>query len=63
MPIPTRSVNIYYKESSGNSMYVATQEGKGNKVTWTNQAYRTIIFDEEPTGDLLTWLQRNATKQ
>lgn len=30
---------------------------------WANQAYRTITFDEEPTGDLLTWLQANATPQ
>lgn len=31
--------------------------------SWTSQAYRTIIFDEKPTGDLLTWLQANATPQ
>lgn len=30
---------------------------------WQNEAYRTVIFDEEPTGDLLTWLQANATPQ
>lgn len=30
---------------------------------WTNQAYRTITFEEEPTGDLLTWLQANAVQQ
>lgn len=64
MPAPSLSVSIYYKKSSGNSVYVAKQEGEGNnKATWTNQAYRTITFDEEPTGDLLTWLQANATPQ
>ncbi len=26
-----------------------------------NGEYRTIIFDEEPTGELLTFLQANAT--
>ncbi len=26
-------------------------------------AYRTVTFDEEPTGDLLTWLQANAVQQ
>lgn len=31
--------------------------------TWTNEAYRTITFEEPPTGDLLTLLQANATKQ
>lgn len=30
---------------------------------WINQAYRTITFEEEPTGDLLTWLQANAVQQ
>ena len=30
---------------------------------WSNQAYRTITFDTPPTGDLLTWLQANGTKQ
>lgn len=31
--------------------------------TWSNQAYRTITFANPPTGDLLTWLQNNGTKQ
>lgn len=31
--------------------------------TWTDQAYRTITFATAPTGDLLTWLQANGTKQ
>lgn len=30
---------------------------------WTNQAYRTINFAKPPSGDLLTWLQENGTKQ
>ena len=30
---------------------------------WSNEAYRTITFETAPTGDLLTWLQANATKQ
>lgn len=63
MPAPTLSVSIKYKKSSGNSVYVARQQRKGGKVEWSNQAYRTITFDEEPTGDLLTWLQANATPQ
>ena len=28
---------------------------------WKMETYRTIAFEEEPTGDLLTWLQANAT--
>ena len=30
---------------------------------WRGEEYRTITFDELPTGDLLTWLQANATPQ
>lgn len=30
---------------------------------WVNEAYRTITFAAAPTGDLLTWLQANGTKQ
>lgn len=30
---------------------------------WSNDAYRTITFATSPTGDLLTWLQANGTKQ
>ena len=29
---------------------------------WANAAYRTITFDEEPTGELLTWLEANGTR-
>ena len=30
---------------------------------WTQSAYRTVTFDEEPTGALLTWLEANGTRQ
>lgn len=30
---------------------------------WSNIAYRTLTFATPPTGDLLTWLQANGTKQ
>lgn len=33
------------------------------KTGWLDQAYRTIAFLEAPTGELLTWLQSNGTKQ
>lgn len=29
---------------------------------WRQPVYRTITFDEEPTGDLLTWLEANGTR-
>lgn len=30
---------------------------------WTDQAYRTITFDDPVTGNLLTWLNSNAVRQ
>ena len=39
-------------------------EGFGRYVfEWNNEAYKTLVFDTPPTGDLLTWLQSNAIKQ
>lgn len=43
--------------------WVAHANNDHKPATWTNEAYRTITFDEEPTGDLLTWLQANAVQQ
>lgn len=28
---------------------------------WQNDAYKTVVFDDEPTGTLRTWLEANAT--
>lgn len=30
---------------------------------WHKEVYRTITFDAPPTGDLLAWLEANATPQ
>ena len=30
---------------------------------WENEAYKTIEFEETPTGEILEWLNANATKQ
>ena len=46
-----------------------TSDGSYNEVFqpqlgWVaGEAYRTITFETAPTGDLLTWLQSNGTKQ
>lgn len=32
-------------------------------LLWLKEVYRTITFDAPPTGDLLTWLEANATPQ
>lgn len=34
-----------------------------NQKKWTNQKYRTITLLEEPSADLLTFLQNNAVLQ
>ena len=47
---------IYYRKST-ETRELAYRNG------WRGQVYRTITFDELPTGDLLTWLQANATPQ
>ena len=46
---------LYYGGISGVTTY---SEG-----TWDNQAYRTVVFETTPTGELLTWLQANAVPQ
>lgn len=55
----TTSVVVY--------LFNTTQMGSGQRVYtrygWDNMAYRTIVFDESPSGTLLTWLQENGTKQ
>lgn len=49
---------VYY---SGGNAYLA-YSSKAN--SWYNGPnYRTITFEEAPSGDLLTWLQANATPQ
>lgn len=47
---------IYYRKIT-ETMELAYRNG------WRGEVYRTITFDELPTGDLLTWLQANATPQ
>lgn len=47
-------------------LFNTTQMGGQRVYTrygWDNMAYRTIVFDESPSGTLLTWLQENGTKQ
>lgn len=45
-----------------NSTNVYYDDGPGGFV-WVDNAYRTITFSTAPSGDLLTWLQVNGTKQ
>ena len=46
------------------SSTVVSVHGTPTGGTWsfTNEAYRTIVFEDEPTGSFLTWLLNNATR-
>ena len=33
------------------------------KTKWANESYRSLVFVDEPSGDLLTWLQANGVPQ
>ena len=65
------SNEVEYQQISCNIMFGiigylpkgATNKTVAYKGGWQNQAYRTITFATSPTGDLLTWLQSNGTKQ
>ena len=48
-------------QSAYNQTY--TMDMAGTRSWLMGEAYRTITFYEPPTGDLLTWLQANATPQ
>ena len=50
---------LYYD----NTEIAGYEPGTGLWYEFSNEAYRTIIFDTPPTGALLTWLQSNAVKQ
>lgn len=60
-PIPPVNSLLYYK--SDGTYAVAVYTNDDGIAFWNNQAFRTITFDTAPTGDLLTWLQANGTKQ
>lgn len=54
-------IEINYMFSQTRISYDSTNVyGNGS---WTNEAYRTVVFDTAPSGYLLVWLQDNGTKQ
>lgn len=44
----------YMNESDNTSVWL-------NKRSWVSEEYRTVEFEKEPTGELLAFLQANAT--
>lgn len=53
----------YLSNGNWNATIVYTYHYVTGSSSWNEQYYRTITFDAEPTGDLLTWLEANATPQ
>lgn len=54
----TYNNNLLYTTPSLGS--IMARDAAGN---WNGEEYRTVTFDDPPTGDFLTWLQANATPQ
>ena len=49
---------LYYYKDNGINTFVYNY----NTSTWRNEAYRTIVLDEPATGEVLEFLEANATK-
>lgn len=57
--LPGRVLNSRQDNNTNVLIYSANGWGDGQ----SGAVYRTITFDEEPTGDFLTWLDANGTRQ
>ena len=54
----------YYRNDNTIKQPAAFDYSSGEtRFYWNAPAYKTLVFDTPPTGDLLIWLQANATKQ
>nr|DAH60794.1 MAG TPA: hypothetical protein [Caudoviricetes sp.] len=56
------SIRMRYISSQNDTSVVAYETDGGGWKSDIYKAYRTIIFTTPPTGNLLTYLQANATK-
>lgn len=54
---------IYYYAEKSENITVYSYDEVFEIGSWGAQDYRTITFEEAPTGKLLTWLQANAVQQ
>lgn len=54
----TYNNNLFYTTPSLGRLMA--RDAAGN---WSGEEYRTVTFDDPPTGDFLTWLQANAVQQ
>lgn len=53
-----KMVTLQYEKSEGEDVAYTSN----NNNPWLNEAYRTIVLDEPATGDVLAFLEANATK-
>lgn len=60
---PAAKWQLFYYYGEGSTEKVTAWYFEDGAETWTNEDYRTITFSTPPTGDLLTWLQANGTRQ
>lgn len=54
----TYNNNLFYTTPSLGRLMA--RDAAGN---WSGEEYRTVTFDDPPTGDFLTWMQANAVQQ
>lgn len=52
---------VYVLVYSGIGDVAGYDPGLDPAFVWNNEAYKTLEFDTAPTGELLAWLQKNAT--
>lgn len=59
------TVELYYYGTNSKQVAIFAPPDGETSLRWPgeNSVYKTITFNTAPTGDLLTWLQDNATKQ
>ena len=63
---PSAKLYIRYHNPGMSSSWVNVAELNQRSdppFQWYKEVYRTITFDAPPTGNLLTWLEANATPQ
>ena len=53
----------HFNSPNDAGIYYGDTKVYDTNTLWVNSAYRTVTFYTAPTGDLLTWLQNNGTKQ
>lgn len=78
LSVASKEFSVNFRSATSNRLYhriqaqplvmVYTYSGGGKDQVymmgkWRNETDRTITFEEEPTGDLLAFLEANATPQ